>query len=346
MNICVQPAGGNSTHFVRSVRLTLLSRAVHAGAKKLNANYPPSFRTAREIIQQPVLQDVEAVAAVLAEVVGINGGLMDFSGKNIFISGGSSGIGLALAKRFTTLNANVTILARDKKKLIQAIGSMQSIRVSDQQLLDWISADVSDYHSLEKKIKTHKVNYDILINSAGLTYPGLFSDLSIDTLKELIDINYLGTINLTKILIPYMISKKDGYIVNLASLASFGAGYGYTAYAPTKFAIRGLSIGLRAELKVQNINISIVYATNTDTPQLAFELKKMPEITKKLNSGFKVITPEMVADSIIAGMKKKKFSIIPGNFFDKTIFKFLILISPMVNEFVYHYSVFLAKKDR
>ena len=271
---------------------------------------------------------------------------MTFEKINVLISGGSSGIGLELAKKFANLGANVTILARTKANLIEAVNEINKYTIADYQEIKWISADVRDYNKLEKAIREDNKSYDILINSAGLTYPGVFTDLSIDILKELVEVNYLGTVNLTKLIVPQMQAKKSGHIVNLASLASFGAGYGYTAYAPTKFAIRGLSIGLRAELKAQNIHISIVYATNTDTPQLAFELSRMPEITKIINSGFEVITAETVADSIIAGIRRKQFSIIPGNILIKAKFIFLILITPLVNEFVFHYAVYLARKEK
>jgi 3-dehydrosphinganine reductase len=322
------------------MRLTPLSHAAHAGAKKPNDNYPPFSHTAREIFLRPVLPDAEAAVAVLVVIAHINGGLMDFSGKNILISGGSSGIGFALAKRFTTLNANVTILAREKKKLKRALDTMQSLRVSDQQLLNWISADVSHYNWLQNTLDRRLGHIDILINSAGEAYPGKFADLPAEIFKQLIEVNYLGTVYLTKIVTPQMIARKSGHIVIISSMAALIGIYGYTAYASTKYALRGFSKCLRSELKPHKIDVSIVYPPDTDTPQLSFERSIMPEITRRINQGGGVMTAEKVAEVIINGVNKKRFTILPG-LESKILHKF----APLFDRFYYHYAKSLAEKE-
>lgn len=264
---------------------------------------------------------------------------MDFEHSNVLISGGSSGIGFALAQKFVSMGSNVTILARKKFRLLRAVTELKKSRISDHQKINWISADVSKYSILEKSIKTHGIGYDILINSAGLAYPGLFEELPFQIYKQLMEVNFLGTVCLTKLVLPHMISQSKGHIVNISSLAALIGIYGYTVYAPTKYAIRGFSKILRSELKPHGIHVSVVFPPDTDTPQLSFERSIMPEITRKINQGGGIMSAEQVATSIISGIKKKKFTILPG-----IEGKILYLFAPFFDRFFYHYSVNLASK--
>jgi 3-dehydrosphinganine reductase len=264
------------------------------------------------------------------------GEIMDFSGKYVLISGGSSGIGLSIAKKLAENGAHLTLLARRKSLLEEAAIQIKEINVRQGQLIETISADVSDYNNLRRI--GHP--FDLLINSAGVAYPGTFVETDPEIFKNVMDINYLGTVNLTKLVVPGMIAQGSGYIVNLSSLAALLGIYGYTAYAPSKFAIRGFSHCLRAELKPYGIDVSIVFPPDTDTPQLAFERSRIPEITKKINEGGGILSPDKVADVIIEGIEKKKFVIIPG-FEGKVIYRFARLIDTIM----YKYAVKLASKS-
>jgi 3-dehydrosphinganine reductase len=148
------------------------------------------------------------------------------------------------------------------------------------------------------------------------------------------DVNYLGTVNLTKLITPEMVSRKSGFIVNISSLAAVIGIYGYTAYAPSKYAIRGFSRCLRAELGAKGINVSVVLPPDTDTPQLAFEHSLLPEITKKINQNGGVLSPEQVSSAIIKGMQKKKFTIIPG-----LEGKILYLFAPIIGRYFYRFAI-------
>lgn len=267
---------------------------------------------------------------------------MNFFGKNILISGGSSGIGLALAKRFASLGANITILARRENQLYEAINSIKEHTSGNGQHINTIpvQADVRSYNRLKRAFLRSKTKFDVLINSAGIAYPGEFNKLDHRIFKQVIDTNYLGTVNLTKLVVPGMIEQKSGYIVNISSLAAVIGIYGYTAYAPSKYAIRGFSRCLRSELKSFGIEVSVVLPPDTDTPQLAFERTLLPEITRKINENGRVLSADQVAIAILKGMEKKKFTIIPG--FEG---KILYLLAPIFGRYFYHYSVRLASKQ-
>ena len=263
-----------------------------------------------------------------------------FANKHILISGGSSGIGLALAKEFYSRGANVTILARRKHILKKAAKEIESFRANPGQKVSLISADVTKFNNLKSSLENDRADFDVLINSAGFTYPGIFSELDIEIFYKVMDENYFGTVNLTKLIVPEMISNGSGYIINISSLAAAGGIYGYTAYAPSKYAVRGFSRCLRSELKAHGIDVSVVLPSDTDTPQLEFERTLLPEITRQINENGGVMTPESVAKSIIRGMKKKQFTIIPG-----LKIKLLYLIAPILDRYFYHFAVRKRKQE-
>ncbi len=259
---------------------------------------------------------------------------MDYKGKSVLISGGSSGIGFALAKRFVQKGANVTLLARREALLKSACSELEKYRPDPASKIRWISADVSDYPKLRTALQKFNQSFDILINSAGIAYPGEFTKLEPDIFSKVMEINFLGTVYLTKLVVPGMIAKRSGYVVNLSSLAALIGIYGYTAYAPSKYAVRGFSRCLRSELKAYGIDVSVVLPPDTDTPQLAFEHSIIPEITRKINSSGGVMSADQVADVILNGMRKKRFTIIPG-----LEGKLLYILAPIFGRIFYRMAV-------
>ena len=266
---------------------------------------------------------------------------MEYKDKNILISGGSSGIGLALAKEFATLGANITILARRKDLLESSLAEIKKNAVISDQKFKSHSGDVTNFEELKNVFSKDTTPYDVLVNSAGIAYPGKFVDLDPEIFKTVMDVNYLGTVYMTKLILPGMIERDRGYIVNISSLAALIGIYGYTAYAPSKYAVRGFSRCLRSEVKPHGIYVSVVLPPDTDTPQLAFEHSIIPEITKKINQSGSVMKAEAVAHVIIKGMRRKRFTIIPG--FEG---KLLNLLAPLFGIYFYHYSAYLVNQNK
>ena len=240
---------------------------------------------------------------------------IDFSGKHIFITGGSSGIGLALANLLAREGANITILARREELLNKSAAEIQGHCADKGQIIRSIAADVADMQTifpiLEEYQKKHGVP-DYLFNSAGITYPGEFNTLTPETLRDLINVDYLGTAYVTRALINGMLQRGSGWIVNISSMAGYLGTYGYSGYGAAKFAVRGFSDVLRAELKPHGIRVSVVYPPDTLTPQLEFEKDLKPAITKELAGNAGVISPEEVARIIIKDMRKGRYTILPG----------------------------------
>ena len=257
-----------------------------------------------------------------------------FTKKNVLISGGSSGIGLALAKQFFSKGASVTIIARRKNILNTAKLEIENLRCNPDQKIRTISVDITNYTQLKKSLDFNRETFDILINSAGIAYPGKFTDLDLNLFNDVMSVNYMGTVALTKFIVPEMIKNRSGYIINISSLAALIGIYGYSAYAPSKYAVRGFSRCLRSELKSYGINVSVVLPPDTDTPQLKFEHSLLPDITREINKNGGVLSAEKVAADILKGIRKKKFTIIPG-----IEGKILYLLAPIFGRYFYHFAV-------
>jgi 3-dehydrosphinganine reductase len=237
---------------------------------------------------------------------------MDFNNKNVLISGGSSGIGFSIAKEFVKAGANVSLLARREALLKTAVEELDKIKIAESQRVSYFSADVGNFESLQKTLKDKATQFDFLINCAGIAYPGEFTSMKPEIFADVMQINYLGTVYLTKLVVPGMVERRSGYVVNISSLAALIGIYGYTAYAPSKYAVRGFSRCLRSELKAYGIDVSVVFPSDTDTPQLAFEHSIIPDITRKINENGGVMNPDKVAQIIMRGIRRRKFTIVPG----------------------------------
>jgi 3-dehydrosphinganine reductase len=270
--------------------------------------------------------------------------LANFAGKHAIITGGSSGIGLALAKLMATNGANLCLVARDHEKLAKAETLLNQMKVRSNQSIETLSVDVSSPEQVFKSLNHYLGNSphpDYLFNSAGVVHPGEFLELPLDKFKWMIDINYLGTVYATRAILPAMLKKKSGHIINISSIAGYLGTYGYTAYCGSKFAVRGFSDALRSELKPHQIKVSVVFPPDTQTPQLEYEMKFKPEITKEL-SGSTALSADFVARVILDKVARGKYIITPG--FDATFYYFLQRLLGDLSYQLMDYMVLMASK--
>ena len=240
--------------------------------------------------------------------------MKDYSAKTAYITGGSSGIGLAIASELIRRGATVVLIARNRERLESAREDLQSLTSKEHQTVHLVSVDISKMDQVRDALSKTAETFgapDILVNSAGIAYPNYFQEIPYAKLVDVITINLIGTWNVIRVLEPYL-RDKDGIILNISSIAGFIGTFGYTAYSASKFGVIGLSEALRGELKRYGISVSVLCPPDTDTPQLAEENKTKPAKTKALSGRSKPMSAEAVAKACIRGMEKGKFMIIPG----------------------------------
>jgi len=261
---------------------------------------------------------------------------MNFQGKHALITGGSSGIGLALAKKLAALGAHIWILARDAERLDAACIEIQKHRTNPDQQIDVLIGDVSRQDQINSVLEAHTSRFgpfDLVINCAGVTQPGKFLEMDLEIFRSMMEINYFGTLYVLKALLPGMVARGSGYVVNVSSVAGFLGLYGYSSYGPSKFAVRGLSDTLRSELAEHGIGVSLVFPPDTQTPQLEYETPFKPLVLQELDKNNKVLTADAVAEAVIKGIDRGRYIITPG--FDSTLYfhltNFFGLVYPVMD---------------
>jgi 3-dehydrosphinganine reductase len=216
---------------------------------------------------------------------------------HVIIFGGSSGIGLAIAKECARKknSLKITILARNEKKLDDARAKINKevSSTGTTTKVEAISVSVSDYDALEKIAEqiAKKEDRTIIFNCAGISYTTEYDQIPIEVYEKLVQTNLIGSMYVARAFLPHMV---NGCLVLCSSAAGQVGMYGYTAYSPTKFALRGFAEALHAELIRDKPGVSIQWAfpVDTDTPGYKEETKMMPEITKILNATAGLARPE------------------------------------------------------
>ncbi len=173
--------------------------------------------------------------------------------KVVIITGGSSGIGKALAEKFGESGSKVLITGRSKQALDQVVQELRAKNIT----IDSFEADVSKEESnkamAEAAIRLYGT-IDILINNAGISMRALFSEVDMDVVRKVMDTNYFGVLYATKYCLPE-ITKNKGSIVGISSIAGFLALPGRTGYSASKFALNGFLGVLRIELLRTGVHV-------------------------------------------------------------------------------------------
>jgi len=168
----------------------------------------------------------------------------DYKDKHVVITGGSSGIGLECAKLYAKEGANVTIVARDAQKLAEACKIISAFTKPNCKVL-YASVDTGSSEDAVMKALppclTELGDADVLVNCAGTSMTSSFESTSGDEFERMMRVNLLGSVYPTKVVIPGMKAKRSGRIVFLSSQVAQAAIHGYTAYASSKWALRGLA---------------------------------------------------------------------------------------------------------
>lgn len=195
---------------------------------------------------------------------------------NVIITGGSSGIGLAIAQECCRVETvkSITLIARNEKKLQAARHTL--LQNSNTIIrIETISADVTDYASLQQATQSIVMEEcTFVFCCAGISHPGYFQEIPPEIFEQQVKLNYLGSVYTVKALLGRI---KTGCI----TLTSSGAGqvgvFGFTAYSPTKFALQGFAQALHMELCASNIHVQVAFPNDTNTPGYQEEQSLKPK---------------------------------------------------------------------
>ena len=209
-------------------------------------------------------------------------------GQHVVITGGSAGLGLAVAKSYAAKGARVSILARSLDKLKIAQKCIQNEIVQDKTSNIFIqSTDVTNFGQVQDAISAaivfHGQGVDQLICCAGLAQPGYFVDQDVGIFSSQMAVNDMGTLNAIKAVVPNMrANRKAGRIVLVSSACGYIGFVGYSQYCASKYALRGLADALRNEFLLYDITVQIYYPGNMDTPGFENEEKTKPDETRAI----------------------------------------------------------------
>ena len=182
---------------------------------------------------------------------------IDLAGQVVLITGGSRGLGLALAQEFARHGSRLALCARDAEELMRA----QEILANQGTEAFTQVCDVSETGSVERLIADVTAHYgqiDILVNNAGIIEVGPVQNMDRQDFKNALNVDFWGVFNPTMALLPQMQARKSGRIVNITSIGGKVAFPHLLPYAAAKFAATGLSEGLRAELRRDGILVTTI----------------------------------------------------------------------------------------
>jgi len=181
---------------------------------------------------------------------------MSFQNKVVWITGASSGIGEHLAYAFAARGAKLILSSRNEAELERV---KDQCRGAAQVLI--LPLDVAQFDSIPDAVKKASDQFgqiDILVNNAGISQRALAKDSSFEVDKRIMDVNYLGTVAMTKAVLPLMLAKQSGHIVVMSSVMGKVGFPGRSAYAASKHALHGFFDTLRAEVFKDNIKVTIL----------------------------------------------------------------------------------------
>lgn len=234
-------------------------------------------------------------------------------GKHVFITGGSTGLGLSLGKKYAQAGAKVSIVARGLANLEAAKAEIEAVSKNKSPVFIQ-SCDVTNFEAVQSAVsaanKFQGRATDHVLCSAGLSQPGYFLDTDVSVFRKMMDLNYFGTLHTIKAALPAMVEQDEGgQIVLVSSGLALISWIGYGQYSGSKYATRGLADSLRNELKLYNIRVSIFYPGNIDSPGFVEEEKTKPEETKTIEGITELTHPDSVAQSLINGISDGQYSI-------------------------------------
>lgn len=226
--------------------------------------------------------------------------MLSLKNKIVFISGASSGIGMACANMFAKEGANLILAARRKERLEKLALELKEEFNTESRILFF---DIQNYQEIKEAFNSLPENWkdvDILINSAGLA-KGMqkLQDGNPDDWDVMINTNIKGLLYLTREILPYMVKRESGHIINLGSTAGHDVYPSGNVYCATKFAVNAITQSLRIDVLDKSIKVSSVDPGMVETEFSVVRFSGDVERAKNVYKGVNPLTPQDVADAIL-----------------------------------------------
>jgi 3-dehydrosphinganine reductase len=233
-------------------------------------------------------------------------------GRRVFLTGGSSGIGAELARLLVEQGSQVFLVARNVERLTRFAHTLEKSATECGGAVHFSPLDISrrqDIPAAVDEALDAMGGIDTLINNAGISYVAPFLETPQAEFDKVIAINYLGTIDVTRVCLPSLLEADDGMLITVCSLGGLIPVFGYTGYGSTKFAIAGFMGCLRQELLGSNVTISVAFPGDTETPLLVYENEMKPPETHALAGTVRPMAADIVARKILEGAQRGVFEV-------------------------------------
>ena len=236
-----------------------------------------------------------------------------FTGKVVWITGASSGIGEALVKAFVRHGSRVIASSNDSAGLARVAGECSGLRGS-VAAFPFDLSDTSGIDELAKDVVMKEGRIDMLLNIGGISQRALLKETPLWLDRKIMEINYFGTIALTKAVLPYMLAAGGGHI---AATSSISGRFGFpfrSAYSASKQAIHGFFETLLLEHGKDNIRVSVIIPGRVQTAISLHALTAAGKEHGKMDEGQKGgVTAEKAAEQIIGGLARNRREILVGS---------------------------------
>jgi 3-oxoacyl-[acyl-carrier protein] reductase len=216
-------------------------------------------------------------------------------GKIAFITGAGRGIGKATAIALAKEGVNLGIMATTESNLKDVASVVEDLGVK----VAYSAVDVSSLEQVQQAIEkiTNQIGKaDILINCAGVSKFASLLDMDPEEWKKIIDVNLMGTYYVTRTVLPQLIEKNSGDVINISSTNGLGGAATSSAYSASKFGVIGLTESVAQEVRRNNIRVSALTPSTVAT-DMAIDLNLIPENDEKY------MQPEDIAELIVAQLK-------------------------------------------
>ncbi len=231
--------------------------------------------------------------------------------SKVFITGGSAGIGRALALAMARDGASVVVCARGQAALDDTLAALKAANPTGRH--GAVAADVSDPAAMRQAAQQALEllgGLDVLVCNSGYAQAGTVAELPDDSFRRLMDVNYFGHVNTVRAFQPHFQAQGHGRIVLVSSGLAVLSVYGYGAYSASKFAITGFAQALRQEMMLHGVTVKLFLPPTTDTPGLKRENEDKPPLCLEMEMGSALNathTPEKVVAAFLKWLPGGRF---------------------------------------